>query len=160
MSELRTPVDLEEANASSHADAPLEPKAAEGKPEKTPRQAKWAHARKVACLGLIGFTMTMMCIGIILAGALPAKHPGQVAAFPPTTRQYYISADEVSWTFTPGGKDLILGELFGTYVNHSAEAKYLGGTVIKGHFTQYTDDTFTVCVCVCSFPLAWGRPTT
>jgi hypothetical protein len=103
--------------------------------------------KKISCLSVTYLTLIGLVLGMILAGSLPEKNPNDVeVVLPPTTRTYYIQAEEIQWTFTPGGKDALLGPLFGTYVNKEADPNMIGGSIIKGVYRAYTDATFTVRV--------------
>ncbi|KAG1665501.1 hypothetical protein FOA52_009762 [Chlamydomonas sp. UWO 241] len=103
-----------------------------------------AKVKKYSCLSLTWFLLLAISISMILAGALPNKDPNDVVVeLTPTTRTYYIQAEEVNWTFTPGGKDALLGPLYQTYVFHQADPLMIGGSIIKGAYRGYTDATFT-----------------
>jgi FtsP/CotA-like multicopper oxidase with cupredoxin domain len=75
------------------------------------------------------------------AGVVPVS----VSAASPTTRTYYIAADEVDWDYAPNGTNLIDGRPF-----NDEEKKFMepGPTVIgrrvkKALYRDYTDDRFT-----------------
>ncbi len=141
-------VDPEHVAVSCEENAPLQPQLVDEDSASTKAsKAKWKHYRRLACLTLVWLTIALMGIGILLAGVLPDKNTAALWMLPPTTRVYYLSAEEVSWTYTPGGEDLMYGPLYGTYVNVSADPAFLEGTFIKAQFIQYTDATYTVrCV--------------
>ena len=61
----------------------------------------------------------MNATACICAGVLPWKNYSG-SAVTSATRVYYISAEEVKWTYTPGGEDLVYGPLLETYVQFSA----------------------------------------
>lgn len=54
------------------------------------------------------------------------------------------SAEEVNWTYCPGGNDLVHGPLLGTYVFFSAAPEDLAGSFVKAQYVGYTDATFKV----------------
>jgi manganese oxidase len=61
------------------------------------------------------------------------------------TRVYFISADEVRWSYAPAGSNLITGQSFGhqenTFVQQGPDR--IGSTYVKALYREYTDSTFT-----------------
>ena len=91
--------------------------------------------------------MALSCphAAIICVGIIPWKNDQRASAVTTSaTRVFYLSAEEVHWTYVPGGEDLVHGPLLGSYVNFSADPKDLRGTFIKAQYKRYTDSAFTV----------------
>lgn len=109
------------------------------------RLTSWRH---YACLGLVVSILIGLAVGMICVGVIPAQNyqASSDVAFKSAgvKRTYYLSVEEVNWTYTPGGKDKIWAPLYGTYLNHTAPESAILGNFIKGHYVAYTDDTFTV----------------
>jgi hephaestin len=87
-----------------------------------------------------------LCVALALMMAAPlcssqgvsAKHDGQV-------RTYYISADEVTWDYAPGGVNQITGQPFGDAESFCVASgpHQVGKTVKKALYREYTNATFT-----------------
>jgi len=61
------------------------------------------------------------CAACICSGVIPWKNYSVGPASTSATRVYYLSAEEVKWTYTPGGQDLVYGPLNGSYVTFAAD---------------------------------------
>ena len=108
------------------------------------RLTSWRH---YACLGLVVSILIGLAVGMICVGVIPAQNyqaSSSVFKSAGVKRTYYLSVEEVNWTYTPGGKDKIWAPLYGTYLNHTAPESAILGNFIKAHYVAYTDDTFTV----------------
>ncbi|XP_078513094.1 ferroxidase HEPHL1 isoform X2 [Lissotriton helveticus] len=70
---------------------------------------------------------------------------------PPLTgreRKYFIAAENVLWNYGPEGIDRFTGEALNTTSRYSGiffdkTGKKLGGSYLKAHYVEYTDETFT-----------------
>ncbi len=63
----------------------------------------------------------------------------------PTTRTYYIAADEVVWDYAPTGENLLTREPFGEVESHWVERgpTSIGHVYKKAIYREYTDSAFT-----------------
>ncbi len=68
------------------------------------------------------------------------------ASSKPTTRTYYIAADEVAWDYAPSGMDLVAGQPFSEDAKFWVESgpQRIGRVYKKAVYREYTDLTFTV----------------
>jgi hephaestin len=81
----------------------------------------------------------LLCLAgaISACGATPANHPE------PTTRVYYIAADEVAWDYVPGGINHISGAAYqDSAFFQQGPAVPLGSSYRKVLYREYTDSTF------------------
>jgi len=69
---------------------------------------------------------------------------GQAGSVPPTTRTYYIAADEVMWDYAPSGIDEVSGKPFDVteklYTQRTAHR--IGRIYHKAIYREYTDGSF------------------
>lgn len=72
----------------------------------------------------------------------------------PSTRTYFVAADELVWDYTPSGRDMITGALFDTttgrvspqlemYANVRRDSNQVGHAYKKALYREYTDATFS-----------------
>lgn len=88
------------------------------------------HHIGIVVLGLI-------VIGGMFLFATYARHDNANGAYRPTTRTYYIAAENVTWDYAPGGMDPMTHEL--VPFPWGEQTKY-----DKVRYIEYTDQTFTV----------------
>lgn len=86
--------------------------------------------------------------GALPAGGLLAAAWLALASGPdgPTTRTYYVAADEVEWDYAPSGRNLISGLPFGEDESQwvATGPDRIGRVYLKALYREYTDSTFTV----------------
>ena len=87
---------------------------------------------------------TMIAAWVMCCGAASGAPAGVYQTVPPTTRTYYIAADDVEWDYAPTGTNLTEGRPFNEDEKAFMEA---GPTVIgrkakKAIYREYTDATF------------------
>lgn len=82
---------------------------------------------------------------IALVWAAQACAPGLADEPEPTTRTYYIAADEIAWDYAPTGSDEITGKPFDeiaeTWMKQGPDR--IGRVYKKALYRAYTDSTFT-----------------
>lgn len=87
--------------------------------------------------------MAALPVGGLFAAAFLALASGSAG---PTTRTYYIAADEVEWDYAPSGRNLISGlpfdEVENVVVRNGPDR--IGRVYLKALYREYTDSTFTV----------------
>lgn len=92
--------------------------------------------------------VTLSLPAIALAWAVHACASGLADEPEPTTRTYYIAADEVAWDYAPTGADRITGEPFDeiaeTWMGQGPDR--IGRVYKKALYRAYTDSTFTTLV--------------
>jgi hephaestin len=79
------------------------------------------------------------------------------APVPPSrTPVYYVAADEVTWNYTPAGKNEVTGQPFDAIEQPfvTAGPRSIGGTALKAVYREYTDSTF---VTLKPRPAAWAH---
>ena len=70
---------------------------------------------------------------------------GAAPTCPGKTRTYYIAADEVSWDYTPSGKNLITGQPFDDVASvfMATGPDRVGHVYLKSEYREYTDASFS-----------------
>ncbi|MBV8282954.1 MAG: multicopper oxidase domain-containing protein [Candidatus Eremiobacteraeota bacterium] len=94
---------------------------------------------RAASLSFVPFLIT------VVAGCSGQGSSGQTVSAAPTTRTYYIAADEVLWNYAPDGMNKITGKPFEgiakVYTQRSPH--HVGSVYRKAVYREYTDGTFT-----------------
>lgn len=92
--------------------------------------------------GRRAIAMAALPAGALLAAAWLAMASGSDG---PTTRTYYIAADEVEWDYAPSGRNMISGLPFGEIENVVVKngPDRIGRVYLKALYREYTDSTFT-----------------
>jgi len=84
-------------------------------------------------------------LGGALLSAACAACAGHTGSVPPTTRTYYIAADEVTWDYAPSGIDEVSGKPFDVmealYTQRTAHR--IGRVYHKAIYREYADGSFT-----------------
>ncbi len=88
----------------------------------------------------------LLCaVACLAVGSGCAARNTQAGTVAPTTRTYYIAADEVMWNYVPSGTNRISGKPFmgveQVYTQRSAH--HIGPVYRKAIYREYTDATFT-----------------
>ena len=81
---------------------------------------------------------------ILLAEKLAWTQTAQQAATPPTTRTYFVAADEVEWDYAPSGENQISGEPFGEEENVFVQPgpDRIGKVYTKALYREYMNADF------------------
>ncbi|GFN78603.1 hephaestin-like protein 1 [Plakobranchus ocellatus] len=110
--------------------------------EMIPREVGYWHVTDMVGTneqdGVSAFLFTKKCAGVT----------APTDTLTGTTRDYILSADEITWDYGPGGKDRLTGLPLTTNGSHSKiqfekSDTRIGGIYTKAVFRQYTDLTFT-----------------
>lgn len=99
------------------------------------KMTMWVHG--------ITFNLAVGTIAVlVLAGAWIARAGTD---YRPTTRTYYVAADEVEWDYAPSGQNQITGRPFEGVENvvMANGPDRIGRVYLKALYREYTDSTFT-----------------
>lgn len=93
------------------------------------------NGKRVIALGVIPAAGLLAAAWLAVASASDA----------PTTRTYYIAADEVEWDYAPSGRNAINGLPFNEIENIVMKngRDRIGRVYLKALYREYTDSTFT-----------------
>ncbi|XP_063806721.1 ferroxidase HEPHL1-like [Pseudophryne corroboree] len=67
---------------------------------------------------------------------------------PESARKYFIAAEKIIWNYAPGNVDRFTNQALDTPGSNSAtyfakSSDRIGGSYVKAHYTEYTDESFT-----------------
>jgi len=101
----------------------------------------WKVWRPRLCIATALLVAACLTAAIICAGVVPWQNYSEEVAPEAAIRNYYISVDEVTWTYTPGGENLCFANL-SDYVNKTYNEMDILGTFKKAQYRAYTGEDF------------------